>query len=151
MKIRSALAILALLAGCGGEPDHGTPVRLEFRAADTEPSDGLVAYRLWNGATFYLADSVLLDNRDVARARVRVREGKAEVEMVLTEEGTARLAGATELRLGQRIGMLVDGRLISAPVVQQPITAGWVLLRGNFWEEEAWRIAHGLGAQRSSR
>jgi len=142
---------LALLGGCGGEPRETTPVRLEFRAAETEPSEGLVPHTLANGETLYLADSVLLDNRDVARALVAVREGRPEIELFLTEEGTARFARATELRQGRRIGMLVDGKLISAPVVRHTITVGRALLQGNFSDEEAERIARGLDPQRSSK
>lgn len=151
MKRTLLLAACALLAACGAERSEPIPVRLEFRAAETEPADGLTEYRLWNGEVLYVADSVLLDENDVARALVAVRDGTPEVELFFTVEGRERWARATELRLGKRIGMLVDGELISAPLVRRPITVGRALLQGSFSDEEAQRIARGLGRQRSSK
>jgi preprotein translocase subunit SecD len=138
------IVVLTVMGGCGGGPRDADPLSLEFRAAETEPSEGLVERAMWNGEVFYIAEAVLLDNRDVARALVAVRDGKPEVELFLTEEGARRWARATELRLGKRIGMLVDGRLISAPLVRQPIMVGRALLQGNFSHKEAERIARGL-------
>lgn len=143
--MRQLLLLPVVLVGCwGGEPGTSKTVHLEFRAVQSEPEEGYTEQHLWTGERFYVADSVLLDERDVERAAVVMREGRPEVEMVMTIAGAQRWERATERRVGQRIGMLVDGTLVSAPIVRAPIRGGRALLQGNFSEEEAQRIARGL-------
>ena len=50
---------------------------------------------------------------------------------------------STELK-GKRLAILIDGRLITAPMIQETISGGEVQISGNFTKEEAEDIAKGL-------
>ena len=66
----------------------------------------------------------------------------------MTAEGKGRLAALTRLHKGERLGMIVDGVLVTAPVIRAAITEGRALVTGHFSEEEARRIAAGVMAER---
>jgi beta-lactamase regulating signal transducer with metallopeptidase domain len=58
-----------------------------------------------------------------------------------TAEGQARFAEVTRTHVGRKIAIVIDGRVISAPVIAEPITGGKAQITGNFSREEAERLA----------
>jgi preprotein translocase subunit SecD len=48
--------------------------------------------------------------------------------------------------VGSRIAILVDGRIVSAPTVQTPITSGDVVVTSGLTERQATSLATRLGA-----
>ncbi len=56
------------------------------------------------------------------------------ISVNLTADGTAALQTATETAMGSRIAILVDGRIVSAPTVQAPITSGDVVVASGLTE-----------------
>ncbi len=138
---------LLLCVACGNGK-----VMIEFRLAETEPTAGLAEFVLpGTGETFYLHNEVAIGNADVASAAV-IQNGRGPVvELMLTQEGAARLAEFTEANLKKRVGIVVDGKLASAPLIQAPITGGRAILQGDFSEDEALRIAQALRDQVAER
>jgi SecD/SecF fusion protein len=127
-------------------------VVVEFRLAQTEPGVGLVEFVLpVSEETFYLRSEVAIGNADVASASVIQHGQRPAVELLLTQEGAARFAEFTKANLKRRVGIVVDGKLVSAPVINAPITGGRALVIGDFGEEEALRIARGLRPETARR
>ena len=68
------------------------------------------------------------------------------VSVNLTADGTAAFQTATQTTVGSRIGIIVDGRIVSAPTVQTPITSGDVVVTSGLTEREATSLASRLDA-----
>ena len=66
--------------------------------------------------------------------------------MNLTAHGTAAFGTATESAMGSRIASVVDGRIVSAPTVQAPITSGNVVVASGLTEQAATSMAMRLDA-----
>lgn len=68
-------------------------------------------------------------------------EKYAIIRLEFNEEGKALFAKITKDNIGKRIGIFVDGELISAPTVQASITDGVAVIAGSFTPEEAETLA----------
>lgn len=59
------------------------------------------------------------------------------VELVFNDDGAKLFADITKANIGKQVAIFLDGAPISAPVVQQEITAGKAVITGNFSVEES--------------
>ncbi len=142
MKTVTVLIVLLALLGCAKAPEQ---VTIEFRLAETEPAEGLTEMIFHRTEeTFYLHDEVLISNADIASASATMWEQRPVVDLRFTEAGTQKLAKLTTENVKKRVGMLVDGTLASAPVINAPILEGRAIIDGDFSEKEARRIAAGI-------
>ena len=74
-------------------------------------------------------------------------DGTAFVMISLDDEGAQRFEQLTRENVRRRIAIVVDGAVISAPVVQEPIAGGEIRISmGAGPYEEAWREARELAA-----
>lgn len=92
----------------------------------------------------YVSEQVVLSNTDVKSASVYFGQYGVEIHIVFTEIGAERFACATEQNIMRPLAILVDGRLLSAPIVRERITGGTAVISGNFTMQEAERIADGI-------
>ena len=139
------LTLLVILAGCADRQARAPEVRVEFRLVDAKPADGLAPMMMQaTGDTFYVHQEILLSGVDIDSAFVTESRGGASVEVILVDAGRERWAAVTEQNVGRRIGIIVDGTLVSAPIVRAPITKGRAVITGSFTEAEAKRIAAGI-------
>lgn len=63
------------------------------------------------------------------------------VSLKFNKEGTKKFEEATRANLGKSIGIVMDGELISSPVVQSVISDGEAMISGSFTGEEAQNLA----------
>ncbi len=70
------------------------------------------------------------------------------VEVTLTEGGKKRFAQLTQDAIGRRLGIVVDGKVVSAPIIRAPIVGGKARVDGHFTLEEAEAIVGRLNAYR---
>ena len=63
------------------------------------------------------------------------------VNFILDIEGTKKFATATIENIGNSIAIVIDGHIISAPVVREPILGGSGQISGNFTTESANNLA----------
>ncbi len=99
----------------------------------------------------YILGPVLVDGADVAEAiavQTKPLTGPPgwEVEFRLTVEGANKFAAATSKAVSaqsprDQIAIIVDGRVVSAPIVQSPIRNGRGVISGNFNEQQARTLA----------
>jgi preprotein translocase subunit SecD len=84
-----------------------------------------------------------LDGSDLADAQpgLDFRSGAPVVNFRLSAEGTRKFAALTARNLDRRIAIVVDGRIVTAPFIRSPITAGRGYIDGAFTTEMAKQLA----------
>jgi preprotein translocase subunit SecD len=92
----------------------------------------------------YILGPVVLDGSDVLQASAIKQIGYQpgwEVRFELTAEATQRFADATKEAVGKQIAIIVDGQVVSAPTVQDPILNGHGVITCACDEERARALA----------
>ncbi|TSC73015.1 MAG: SecD/SecF fusion protein [Parcubacteria group bacterium Gr01-1014_38] len=89
-----------------------------------------------------------LTGRHLKRADVvfHPQTGEPQVSLVFDGEGKRLFAEITKKNVGKRIAIFLDGTPITAPVVQEAITAGEAVITGTFAVQEAKQLATRLNA-----
>ncbi len=65
------------------------------------------------------------------------QNGRPDINFRFNGQGTRRFADATIQNVGKRFAIILDNRVISAPVIQEPITGGSGQITGNFTLKDA--------------
>ena len=93
------------------------------------------------------AGSVVLEGTDVAEAEGGAIENQTTggrqyiVSLTLTDEGSEKFAEATTANVGKQIAIVYDNGILSAPNVNEPITAGKAQITGMESTEVAQNLA----------
>ncbi len=69
------------------------------------------------------------------------QNGRPDLNFRFNGQGARRFADATVQNIGKRFAIVVDNRVISAPVIQSAITGGFGEITGNFTVESANNLA----------
>lgn len=120
---------------------------LQFRLALDQPTDDSEEVPLidsldssrQSNVVIYVEKEVLLDGRAVKSASA-VRDavsGRPYVSITFTEEGAKQFAQVTREFIGERLAIISDGQVYSAPVIQQEISGGTAQIHGDFTLQEA--------------
>ena len=135
--IAAALFALALAFPAGAR------VEVEFLFAEFEPAPFLEKKTSDDGVTVYIGREPQLTNDDIATAAAEANpaSGMSQVRIVFTKDGATKLADFTASCVGKPIAIVADGKLLSAPIVQEPITAGEVVISGTFTPQSARDLA----------
>jgi preprotein translocase subunit SecD len=89
-----------------------------------------------------LFDETLLDGSTIKNAQVSNDQfGKPEVDFTLNSEGAKRFLRVTEANVGKRMAIVLDGKILSMPVIRERIPGGQVRISGNFTMKEAQDLA----------
>ncbi|MFA6005620.1 MAG: protein translocase subunit SecD [Patescibacteria group bacterium] len=72
--------------------------------------------------------------------------GKPQISLLFNSEGTKLFAELTKKNLNKPLGIILDGQVITAPVVQQEIKTGEAVITGTFTIEEGNKIVNALNA-----
>ena len=112
----------------------------------------------------YVCDDVELSMEDIVSAKAYAslfNEGTYEVSAKLTPEGRARLARLTCNYMpygaknpsshGRALAIIVNGELVTVPVIQTKIDGGEFSITGKFTKEEAVTLAAALNARQGER
>lgn len=89
-------------------------------------------------------NKVLVTGKHLKDAQARMSQGEqgaAEVLIDFDKEGSRLFAEATAANVGKPIKIVIDGDIISAPNVQEPITDGSARITGGFTAKEAQDLA----------
>lgn len=138
-----------------GEPD---PTRLKdilsqggrmtFNLVDDSPSAIAAAQRgvakpgfrlvSGDGETLLIENTPIVTGADVASASQGYDEGnRPQINFRLNGAGAQRFGRASAANIGERFAIVLDDRIISAPVIQSAIMGGSGRITGNFSLEEA--------------
>lgn len=90
----------------------------------------------------YLLGKTYVGGKSLTKAETTFDQfGKAAVSLSFNSEGAQLFDSATAMNVGKQIAIVLDGVVISAPVVQQRISGGNAQITGKFTTEEANRLA----------
>lgn len=64
----------------------------------------------------------------------------------MSKEGAEQFAKVTKEGKGRRLGIVINGRLVSAPFIRESIAGGLLEISGNFTEAEAKALSDSLRA-----
>lgn len=86
--------------------------------------------------------NVVLTGKDLKDAKAQVVNGnQAVVALEFNEEGGQKFADLTARNIGRQIAIVLDGDVLTAPVVQEAITGGRAQISGSRTVEEAEQLA----------
>lgn len=89
----------------------------------------------------YLYPEALLTEKDVAKATVtQTDKGLLAISVTFTEEGGKKMAKLTKANPSKRLALVVDGKVLNAPVIRSIITDR-AIITGKFTKAEAEKIA----------
>jgi len=100
----------------------------------------------------YVLGARIVDGSDVERAIAQPDAqlgGGWIVYVDLTAEGTEAFETATEPPWVPRSAIIIDGRIVSAPVVAEPISSGDVMVASGLTQREATALASRLDTERT--
>lgn len=125
---------------------------LEFRVTNPNPptsevgKDGVVTI---NEADQWMPTG--LSGKQLAKATVDYQQGaglssQVVVRLQFNDEGKELFSQITSENLQKPVAILIDGQVISAPIVQNAITDGVAVISGNFTVEQAKQLATRLNS-----
>jgi len=130
--------VAALPLDLGGGLAQAPQAQMEIRLADWLPRAGFVPAAVeGTRQVIYLDALALVSAADVSSARVVDAEGgRFAVDVTFQETASERLSRATAGRVGEPVAIVLDGRVVAAPVIRSPIGRS-ALLTGNFTRTQA--------------
>lgn len=128
----------------GGDPDAylDTPEGAEFLSIEERNKNGdlTVRYELVEIEPQMTGDRIRQSQVGVTRF------GQREIQLSFTPEGAAEFGRVTEANVGRRLAIVLDGKLYSAPVLNEPIYGGNAQITGDFSQEEAKNVSDALNS-----
>lgn len=120
-------------------PDFQSPIGYERMFWDNERGGRLV--REW----YFVRTIPELTGESITKAEVEINQwGQPCVDLTLDKEGAKKFAEITGQHVEERLAIVLDGELISAPVIKSRIPGGRAIIEGNFTMQEAHDIASAL-------
>lgn len=120
-------------------------VRFEARLAEEAAADGLREVVISADRTIYLHPETVVTNSDIAQARVVPGEAASAFNVAITfnADGAAKMFRATQGHLGRPLAILLDGKVVMAPVVRSAIRTA-ATISGDYSQADAERIVAGI-------
>ena len=86
-----------------------------------------------------------MDGKNITNAFVNMTQfGQREIILNFNSQGAVDFANVTKNNVGKQLAIILDGRLYSAPAINQEIAGGNAQITGNFSREDAENIANAL-------
>jgi preprotein translocase subunit SecD len=144
---RAALAAAGLALALPATADDRPGVKVEFRRAETAAAEGLTeAAVAGTKDKVYLHGTADLTGADVASAKVVGDAKSPTIEIAFTEAGAKKAAKLSGDHADKPVAVVVDGKVLAAPVVRARLGAT-IRVSGNFSEEEAAKLVKALGGK----
>ncbi len=130
----------------------GTTAHMTFQLVDTNAPPGATVPPLGDellpmqdtpGQTLAVLSSVAVDGADLnnAQASTDPQNGNWVVNFTLNGLGAREFADVTTANVGKPFAIVLDGKIISAPVIREPITGGSGQISGNYTPQSATDLA----------
>jgi len=131
---------------------------IEFRLVCSDKSDCIeTVYE--KGEALYIEQIPVIKSLDIEEAKVFSSELPEEfikkmqeqgvhvgptqygVEIKFTQEGAAKLKQITQENIKRRLAIVLNGNVLTAPIILEPITGGVVQVSGQYTKEQTEEIA----------
>lgn len=125
---RKSVVIIGLIIGLLASTFLYGQGSLEIRAASNSAVAGWQQMSAPGGGTLWVSPSNALTSADIARGEPRTdAKGQRTVGVVFTDDGARKMAQLSKAQTNQPIAMLLDGKLVWAPMVRSTIEKEAVL------------------------
>jgi preprotein translocase subunit SecD len=96
------------------------------------------------GEILWVSKTVLIDQNDLQTTTVVTSTlstsnvpGTPEIDVTFTPKGSKRFAEVTRQNINNRLAIIIDGQIVSAPVIKTEIPGGKAMIDGSFTQSEA--------------
>lgn len=146
MKYLFAIVFLSVISvGCTTNTTKKNKLPIQFTLAEFMPSEGLILYRVEGSSKeVYLHSKAQLTNKHLSSAKVIESSFGNSIEITFTEEGAKTFSDLTAQNIGKPLAIVIDGKVILAPVIRARIEGGKASISGNYSKIEAHAIAAGI-------
>jgi hypothetical protein len=154
VMVAVALIIFAIAAAGSRIWPHGgttvhAAVRFEVRLAEDHAAAGLREAKVTgSGRVIYLHEDIVVGNDDIERSSVIPGADPSHfgVGIQFTTAGARKMQEATTGHVGRPLAVLIDGDVVMAPTLRDPVSTSSVI-SGDFSRAEAERIVSGIGVR----
>jgi preprotein translocase subunit SecD len=96
------------------------------------------------GNVFWVSKTVLIDQNDLQTTTVVESSvpDKPQIDVTFTPEGTKRFAEVSRQSINKRLAIMIDGQIVSAPVIRSEIPGGKAMISGSFTWNEARQLSN---------
>ncbi|MBL0373053.1 protein translocase subunit SecD [Rhizobium sp. KVB221] len=121
----------------------GSTAKMSFHMLGQEGARGVSMLKDEEGRTYPIEDRAQLSGDRLTDARVSFdpNNNQPVVSFRFDQAGASRFAEITRQNVGNPFAIVLDGKVLSAPVIQEPITAGSGQISGSFSVTEANTLA----------
>jgi preprotein translocase subunit SecD len=151
MNVLSRRAALAAAAGLAfalpALADDKPKTKVEFRRAETTAAEGLTEATITGTKEkVYLHKAADLTGADVASARVAGDAKDPAIEITFTDAGAKKAAKVSEDHADKPLAIVVDGKVLAAPVVRAKLGTT-IRISGHFTDEEAAKLVKAINGK----
>ena len=114
---------------------------LERARTGHAPTGSRVVKSEETGEVLVIKKKVVISGDQLNNAQAKFEDSRPAVSFSLNHLGAKRFAEATTNNRGKRLAIILDGKVLSAPVINSPIVGGDGVITGSFSVEQATELA----------
>ena len=121
----------------------GKTAQLNFRLVNEDSEFGVDELVSEIGENLKISRRIVMSGENLIDAQPSIQNQRNEptVSFTLDRLGAQKFGRATTDNVGKRLAIVLDGQIISAPNINEPITSGSGMISGNFTFQEATDLA----------
>ncbi len=121
----------------------GKTAQLNFRLVAQNEEFGVEKLITENGESLNVSKRVVMSGENLidAQPNFNSQSNQPTVSFSLDRLGAQKFGRATSDNVGKRLAIILDGKIVSAPSINEPITTGNGMISGNFTFQEATDLA----------
>ncbi len=121
----------------------GKTAQLNFRLVSDNAEFGSDKLISENGETLNVSKRIVMSGENLidAQPSIKNQQNEPAVSFSLDRLGAQKFGRTTTDNVGKRLAIVLDGKIISAPNINEPITSGNGMISGNFTFQEATDLA----------
>jgi preprotein translocase subunit SecD len=141
-KIAAILLLsILLLTGCRSPSAPSVfQMRLVVTSASSD-SEEMVLTNKTSVEKFQVQKTSLLDASAIEEADAIAQGGNNYISVKFTDSGAKKIEQATSLHVGEKLAIIISGKLTSAPTIIAPINGPRAQISGDFSRSEAKNLA----------
>ncbi len=121
----------------------GKTAQLNFRLVSENSEFGVDEMASDTGEMLKISKRIVMSGENLidAQPSIKNQQNEPTVSFTLDRLGAQKFGRATTDNVGRRLAIVLDGKIISAPNINEPITSGNGMISGNFSFQEATDLA----------